>query len=105
MPCLSYLPTLTPEEESLRLLNVIYPTLLFLIRAKPPGKDSQVSRLRSLDSILRLGILRGYSQTGEYVKIVEMLVDRMADVINEMGIWSVKHLKVEPYLASILSLN
>lgn len=105
MPCLSYLPTLTPEKESLRLLSAVYPALVSLIRAKTPGKDSRVSRLRSLDSVLRLGVLRGYAHAGEYVKIGEMLVNRMADLIGEMGIWSVKHLKVESYLASILNLN
>ena len=105
MPCLSYLPTLTPEEESLRLLSAVYPTFIFLIRARGTGKDSQVSRLRSLDSILRLGVLRGYSHAGEYVKIGEMLVARMTELINEMGIWSVKHLKVQSCLASRLDLN
>ncbi|KAL9122692.1 MAG: hypothetical protein Q9187_000748 [Circinaria calcarea] len=104
MPCLSYLPTLTPEDESLRLLGAVYPTLLILIRAKNPEEDSRKLRLRSLDRILRTGVLRGYSHAGEYVRIGEMLVDKIADLVNEMGIWSVKHLKdLVPLVSEILS--
>ena len=94
MPCLSYLPSLTPEEESLRLLDVVYPALLALVRARYPSPANTTEKMQVLDKILRVGILNGYSHAGEYVKIAVLLVERMAYIVEEMGIMSVKHLKV-----------
>ena len=99
MPCLSYLPTLTPEEESIQLLATVYPTLLALIQTRFP-KAISPPKMRSFDNILRLGIIKGYALAGEYVKIGEFLVCRMADVVDAMGINSVKHLKVRRHFVA-----
>ena len=94
MPYLSYLPTLTPEEESIRLLNAVYPSLLLLAQTRFPAKDDGPFRQKALDKVMRVGILTGYRHVSENVKVAEMLVQRMADVIAAMKLLSVKHLKV-----------
>lgn len=94
MPCLMYLPTLTEEAESLRLLNAAYPALIYLSLVRFSDEKQRDSRTKALDRILRFGILRGYSHAGEHVRIAELLVNQMMNLINEMGITSVKHLKV-----------
>ena len=94
MPCLSYLPTLTPEDESLRLLESVYPTLLALVRIRFPDPKSNTKKGQMLDKILRVGILNGYAHAGEYMKIAVLLMERTADIVDEMGITSVKHLRV-----------
>ena len=104
IPCLSYLPTLTPEEESLRLLTAVYPTLVALVKTRFSTKNSP-AKMRSFDSILRTGVVKGYAQAGENVKIAEFLVYRMADLVDAMGIYSVKHLKVYSYPGSINKIN
>ena len=93
-PCLLYLPTLTAEEESLGLLNSIYPALVTLVYTRYPGDTKQEPRIKALDKIFRIGILKGYAHAGEHVKIAELLVRHMTSLINEMGIFSVKYLKV-----------
>ncbi|KAI9821707.1 MAG: CCA tRNA nucleotidyltransferase, mitochondrial [Pycnora praestabilis] len=119
MPCLLYLPSLTPEHESLRLLGVAYPALISLvrvryptnsqqmislIRAKPDPDEIRKGKTKLLDQILRKGILNGYRQANEYVKIVELLVQQLGMLVDEMGISSVKHLKdILPMLSDILA--
>ena len=93
-PCLSHLPSLTPECQSLQLLNAVYPTLIELTRVRYPQGQAQELKFRCLDNILRFGILRGYTYAGEYVNIGEMLLQQLKIVVHEMGIKSVKYLKV-----------
>lgn len=94
MPCLLYLPSLTEEVESLQILEAAYPALMALTNVRFADKKHQVLRMKAFDKILRYGVLRGYALAGEYVKITELLVIQMTQVINEMGIESAKHLKV-----------
>ena len=94
MPCLLYLPSLTPEEESLQLLGAVYPALLALVRARFDGAKDKVLKQKALDSIFRYGILKGHVHAGEHVKIAGFLVQRIRDLEEEMGIDSCKHLKV-----------
>ena len=97
-PFLSYLPTLTPEDESIPLQDSAYSTLLALVRTRyPNGKDRQPKN-RVLDKIMRKGILSGLAHAGEYVQVATLLLNKMSLIIGELGIWSVKHLKVRPPL-------
>ena len=93
-PCLSYLPSITPEEESIRLLNAVYPSLLSLTSTRYPMPQNGAQRITVLDKILRVGILTGYSHAGELVRIADMLVQRLSDIIELMGSMFVKHLQV-----------
>ncbi|MCJ1358690.1 MAG: hypothetical protein MMC33_008690 [Icmadophila ericetorum] len=127
MPCLSYLPTLTPEDESLELLGAVYPTLLELVRVrfahssgigngngngKGPETEGEKreekvkkAKLKALDEVLRKGVLHGYAHVGtDHVKIGNFLVERMGEIVYAMGIQAVRHLKdIIPLLTSILA--
>ena len=94
MPCLLYLPSLTPEEESLQLLAAIYPTLTALVNSCFAGAKNRGPRMKAFDQIFRNGVFKGYAHAGQNVRIAEMLVNNAMDLVNEMGIASVKHLKV-----------
>ena len=94
MLCLLYLPSLTPEEESLRLLDAVYPTLTALVNARFTGEKYRASRMKAFDQILRFGVFKGYTHAGENVTVAKLLVKSATNLVNEMGIASVKHLKV-----------
>ena len=101
MPCLGYLPTLTPEEEAIPLLSAVYPALVALSKsAYNPIQNSRIKpedlkeqRISFLDTIIRRGILAAYSHCPERVKIVEVLLQNLVVLLDELGIESVKHLK------------
>lgn len=96
MPCLLYLPSLTPEDQSIELLTQAYPALITLGRVRYPSKEADFqSKMKFLDQVFRKGVLGGYAHCSEKnVHVSRCLVDQMAIFIHEMGIWSVKHLKV-----------
>ena len=94
IPCLSYLPTLTPEDESVALQTSTYPALLALIGAQHADRHALQAKNSSLDRLLRTGILGGLAHAGEYVRIATLLLHQLAVLIEELGIWSAKHLKV-----------
>jgi tRNA nucleotidyltransferase (CCA-adding enzyme) len=94
MPCLSYLPSLTPQDQSLHLLGETYPALIALSRVRYPSDDNRKERMEMLDQVLRKGVLKGHFHCSDNVRITEFLVNQLRLLINEMGIWSVKHLKV-----------
>jgi len=93
-PSLMYLPSLTEEADSLKLLSAAYPALIELARARFPGDEHRQSRVKALDRIMRYGILKGYAHAGEHAKIAEMLVRQVTVLVDEMGIDVVKFLKV-----------
>jgi tRNA nucleotidyltransferase/poly(A) polymerase len=108
MVSLSYLPTLTPEDESVVILGVTLRALLSLADcaypAPPSGQRPNEKRMKFLDKILRHGILRPYAHVSEYVRVVEVLFCYLPSVLEKMGIDSVKHVKdLLPLLANVLA--
>ncbi|KAH0547627.1 hypothetical protein FGG08_000116 [Glutinoglossum americanum] len=104
MPCLSYLPSLTSQDQSLRLLGEAYPVLTALSWLRYPSSDKRKERMEMLDQVMRKGVLRGYFHCSDNVRIVELLVNQMRLLVKDMGIWSVKHLKdLIPLLSDVLS--
>lgn len=102
----TYLPSLTPEDESVVLLSAAIPALLILTHIAHPiledGND--VERDKALDQILRKAILHSYAHAGEHVRIAEVLLRQLQPLLVEMGIISVKHLKdTIPLVTNILS--
>lgn len=112
-PAVLYLPTLTPEDESLAILGAAYPALIEMAGlaadhgdpgAVPrPGGDLQQQQQQQqltevqrklLDKIIREGILVGYHHAKEHIRIVSLLCETLVCIINGMGILAVKHLKV-----------
>lgn len=95
MPCLSHLPTLTEEADSLRILGAAYPVLIQLALVRFPDDKKHAARIKALDRVLRNGIVKGYAHAGDHVKIAEVLVHQITRLVNEMGIEFVRHLKVQ----------
>jgi len=94
LPYLAYLPTVTPEDESLQLLGAAYPALICLARTRFSGHSAIDTRRKHLDKLVRQGILRGYYHAREYVQVTECLVGQITILVKEMGVWAIKHLKV-----------
>lgn len=95
MPCLLYLPSLTPENESTVVLEATYVALIALNRRSFPEDKHRRARIKGLDKLVRDGIFKGYAHAGENVRIAELLVRKMTDLVNELGVDSAKHLKVD----------
>lgn len=94
MPSLLCLPSLTPREESVYLLERAYPALTILGNLMHQEATDWLERREFFDRVLRDGVLKGLQYAGDDVKIAELLVRQIASLTHEMGIWSVKHLKV-----------
>lgn len=110
-PIVLYLPSLTPEPESISLLAAAYPALFQI--AGLPDEDvgeshdgapmfTDVQR-RRLDKIVREGILVGYHHAGEFIHLTELFCKIARSVVNGMGILAVKHLKVRSFFHSFFS--
>ncbi|KAK3684389.1 CCA tRNA nucleotidyltransferase, mitochondrial [Vermiconidia calcicola] len=113
-PCLTFLPTITPQEESIPLLDAVYPTLLTLAKVRYPKEaapntkhttaDTARLRIKFLDTIIRKGIIHGYTHCSNYPHIVSTLFTHLVHFLKDLGIESVKHLKyVLPMLTETLS--
>lgn len=89
-----YLPSLTPEAESVALLRPAYRALLVL--AKSDTDPRSVSRRRLLDKILHDGVFAGFHHASEYISVTEVLMDATAEVVKTLTIYSAKHLQVSP---------
>lgn len=114
MPCLTHLPTLTPENESIELLRVVYPGLLALSgvrypKVPPAGSKStelglERQRIKFLDSVVRKGVVYEFLHCSQYPRLISVLFDHLALLLNELGIESVKHLKyILPMLTKTLA--
>lgn len=113
MPCLGYLPTLTPEDESARLLSVAYPALISLSNTldTPSSSISTITTspkspqcLKLLDNLIRKGILMTFTYCPEHAKITTVTTKNLALIFNAMGLDSIKHLTfILPMLSSILT--
>lgn len=115
-PTLAFLPSLTPDDESVQLLVPAYGALLRLAdkqqqqqpttatpaaaargtkeEQQQPGVLPGGAKIGLLDKVLREGVFMGYFHAKEHVRIVEVLCQQTAVILNEMGIHAVKHLKV-----------
>lgn len=100
MPCLTYLPSFTPEQDSIAILSTAYPALFTLTKTRFPRPTTDASednnrrnRVKALDTILRKGILHAYTHCGQYPGIARVLFLNLATLLNELGIDSVKHLQ------------
>ncbi|KAK5657705.1 hypothetical protein OQA88_2777 [Cercophora sp. LCS_1] len=106
-PTLNYLPSLTPENESIQLLIPAYEALCTLADKQPPAAAAaRVHQLKNklLDQILREGVFSGYFHAKQHVRIVEVLCQQTVIVLDRMGIHSVKHLKdLVPMISAIMT--
>lgn len=101
LPTLHFLPTLTPEDESIELLSPAFDALLVLagklkakVNSTGPKLMSHAPSVALLDRIVRDGILSAYFHAKEHIRICQLLFAINSRVLREMGINAVKHLKV-----------
>ncbi|KAF2103434.1 tRNA nucleotidyltransferase [Rhizodiscina lignyota] len=109
-PALSYLPTLTPVEQSVTILNSAYPALVTLTRTRFPGEarndapEIWDAKVKAIDKLIRHGVLHGMSFAGEHPAVAEVLITQLGVLVREEGIDSVKHLKeTVPLLGNVLA--
>ncbi|RDA91055.1 hypothetical protein CP533_6295 [Ophiocordyceps camponoti-saundersi (nom. inval.)] len=88
-PSLLFFPGSVKEHESANLLSEAYRVLLQLADA---GQGVDQKR-RSLDRIVRDGILTGYRHAPDSSVVVEILMRTLAATVSELGIHAVKHLQ------------
>ena len=91
-PTLLFLPSLTPEEESAQLLPLACRCLVALAESIP--RQRLADRQKFLDKLLRDGIFAAYYHASNYPRIVELLMENTVDVLNCLGIYSLKHFQV-----------
>ncbi|KAI9851857.1 MAG: hypothetical protein M1838_002573 [Thelocarpon superellum] len=124
MPCLLYLPPLTPVDESIGLLDAAYPALIVLSRIQYPstpphppissttrtrtGSQNELSttppRIRSLMEIYHTGLLPGHAHCVETPSMLTALLSHAVPLVSEMGVHSVVLLPtIMPLLAGILA--
>ncbi|KAK4103520.1 hypothetical protein N658DRAFT_494005 [Parathielavia hyrcaniae] len=106
-PALTFLPSLTPENESFQLLPPAYGALRSLANKQPAVSKDGIPggpKKALLDKVLRDGVFMGFFHAREHVRIVEVLCQQTAAVLSEMGVHAVKHLKdLIPMLSSIMT--
>jgi tRNA nucleotidyltransferase (CCA-adding enzyme) len=110
MPCLTFLPDVTPEQDSIPLLNVAYPTLLNLAALRYPQSPLSSSnanstaitkdRIKLLDSLIRKGTIYGCTYCSNYPRVTATLFTHLVPILNILGIDSVKHLQ---YLLPVIT--
>ena len=110
MPCLTFLPDITPQQDSIRLLDVAYPTLLSLAALRysqpsswlpnPGATTLPKNHMKFLDTLLRKGIIYGYTSCSNYPRITATLFEHLVPILDTLGIDSVKHLQ---YLLPIIT--
>jgi hypothetical protein len=102
-PAVLYLPSLTPEDESVSILDVAYPALLQIAGLPFPEEkigepvkqfDFTEAQKKMLDKIIRQGILVGYHHASDHIRLTELFCKKAMSIVNGMGILAVKHLKV-----------
>lgn len=98
-PCLSYLPTLTPEAESIPLLNAAYPALFTLAAIRFPKNEGSTSShapspyLRHLSGILHSHILPSLTSTIElHPTLSATLLAHLQTLLNLLGTHTIAHL-------------
>ncbi|RMZ77694.1 hypothetical protein DV738_g4330, partial [Chaetothyriales sp. CBS 135597] len=121
------LPTLTPEDESLQVLQQLYPAAFALVRAcfgvggaaktcpSHQGSvlllslDEEDKRQKYLKAILRHGLLASLTHLGvgsssvSHVQLTTFLLSQLIPTVEAMGLAAVTHLnRIIPMLRSIL---
>lgn len=94
MPTLLFLPRLTPSEECHKLLTSAYDVLFLLSDVRYSSTQGNTKRSKSLQRILREGVLHGLSSARDDALVLEVLMKQLSRIVRSMGIQSVKYLKV-----------
>jgi hypothetical protein len=90
-PSLMFLPSMTPQEESINILEPAYQALFALIASNPDPKSPERRQLS--DDIMRRGILVGFHHASDYPLVVSTLMAKAAILIQHMGVFAAKHIQ------------
>ncbi|CAN9235245.1 unnamed protein product [Alternaria alternata] len=104
LPMFTYIPSITPEAESVTLLKEVFPTVTLLAQLLPADTDKGDSRERFLDKILREGVLSPlahFPRLSSYAELATLIMSHVPVLLGLMGIGTVKHL---PDLMPLLSI-
>jgi hypothetical protein len=123
-PCLLSLPSITPEENSLKILGVAYPALLALFKTAYQAPKKQSSQTKedeqyttSLTDILRSNLISSFhhissstpasgstSASFPHPRLSAFLLDWICAFVKEVGIHTTKYLQeIVPVLYTTLS--
>lgn len=98
-PFFTFLPSLTPEPESVALLESVFPALITL--CETTGKEE-----KELDKLVREGVLaplHHFPMPGSYPKLATLLLTQLPILLDLLKINSVKHIQaVLPLLSTIM---
>ncbi|KAK8042913.1 hypothetical protein PG994_013396, partial [Apiospora phragmitis] len=120
-PAVHFLPNITPEDESRRILDAAYPALFQLAglrkaaaadsdaAAAHKGSEATItvlttSQRKLLDRIIREGILTGYFHAKDHIHLTCVFCEQLSHAVNGMGILSVKYLKdIFPMISEVMA--
>jgi hypothetical protein len=132
-PCLLSLPTITPEDEALRLLGVAYPALLLTLKTRyhidrdtkvrqtATKQDDRKAYINRIIILLRDNVISSFHHVSSYStasaneeisslasfpypRLSTFLLDQLTTLIQELGIHTTKYLQeIVPVVYSTLS--
>ncbi|KAG7121434.1 hypothetical protein HYQ45_014616 [Verticillium longisporum] len=96
-PILSYLPSLTPEDESVLLLEAAYPAVIELARryAKDPQFVPSAQRIRAR---LMREVCGGYMHASQFLLVTDVLLRHLGTLVHDSGF------AASPYLKDIIPI-
>ncbi|KAF1839532.1 poly A polymerase C-terminal region-like protein [Decorospora gaudefroyi] len=103
LPMFTYIPSITPEQESVALLREAFPAVTSLALLLPADGSRGDKRERFLDTVLRQGIvspLAHFPTPSSYPDLGTVITLNSSVILGHMGIGAVKHL---PDLVPLLS--
>ncbi|PQE16285.1 tRNA nucleotidyltransferase protein [Rutstroemia sp. NJR-2017a WRK4] len=118
-PICLFLPSLTPLEDSVRLLPRAYevlwglggvlfedsevPVIASNEKMKEKQKEKQKERIKFYTTILQHSLLPSFLSTQDSPQLLLILLPALSTLVQKLGIYTVKYLKdIIPLLASIL---
>ncbi|KAJ6021115.1 hypothetical protein N7540_006619 [Penicillium herquei] len=125
-PCLLSLPTITPVNDSLKILSAAYPVLFFLLevayinlslpKSRSQAKKDTETYNTSLAKILRSNLIPSFNHISSsssisgsnasfpYLDLSTLLITKIGSVVNKIGIEATKYLQdIIPILQTTLT--
>ncbi|USP78889.1 uncharacterized protein yc1106_06163 [Curvularia clavata] len=106
LPMFTYIPSITPERESVILFRAVFPAVISLALLLPEDSSKGDSKELFLDRVLREGVLSPlghFTTPSMYPELATLIMSQVPIVVNHMGIDTVKHLPdIVPLLSAIL---
>jgi hypothetical protein len=106
LPMFTYIPSITPEAESVTLFKEVFPAVTSLAQLLPADTNKGDSRERFLDRNLREGVLSPlahFPTPSSYAELATLIMSYVPVLLGLMGIDTVKHLPdLVPLLSAVL---